>query len=157
MNHHFENMQAWGVYGWAVQGGFTLSGVTLLAAAGMGLRCDFCDGTVLIEHSAVQPGAGRALSTTADGIHFMHHRGRVVLRNTTVAGTGDDCFNVHSNFFVMTNYSADRRTATCVPSPSLLPHAATRPDRPCAPHPPNALRGVPFNWQGKEVLWRQSL
>ena len=86
MNHHYENMPAWGVYGWAVKGGFTLSGVTLLAAAGMGLRCDFCEGTVLIEDSAVRPGEGRKLSTTADGIHFMHHKGAVVLRNTTVAG-----------------------------------------------------------------------
>ena len=46
---HYVNMQAWGVYGWMVQGSYTLDGVTLLTSAGMGLRCDYCKGTVLIK------------------------------------------------------------------------------------------------------------
>ena len=46
---HYVNMQAWGVYGWMVQGSYTLDGVTLLTSAGMGLRCDYCKGKVLIK------------------------------------------------------------------------------------------------------------
>ena len=88
-------MQAWGVYGLRVLGEYTLDNVQLLSAGGMGIRCDFCEGTFSFLNSAVRPAPGRAMSTTADGVHFMHHRGAVVMRNSTVAGTGDDCFNVH--------------------------------------------------------------
>ena len=111
---HFVNMQAWGVYGFQLSGLFELDDVHLYTAAGMGLRCDFCRGTVLISSSSVapRPGTGRTMSTTADGIHFMHHAGHIVLRNTHVAGTGDDCFNTHGNFFVL--------GARQQPSPSAL-------------------------------------
>ena len=124
---HYQNMQAWGVYGWMVRDLFQISGVTLLTAAGMGFRCDFCEGTALVTHSAIQKPKGRLLSTTADGIHFMHHRGAVIVNNTLVADTGDDCLNVHSNFFVLSNFSADRRMATYIDEtgPGWIPAAPT--------------------------------
>ena len=61
---HFANMPAWGVYGLRVQGAYTLDHVQLLSAGGMGIRCDFCNGTYTMQSSAVRPGAGRAMSTT---------------------------------------------------------------------------------------------
>eukprot|EP00037_Helgoeca_nana_P014888 m.139740 g.139740 ORF g.139740 m.139740 type:complete len:141 (+) comp22761_c0_seq1:824-1246(+) len=55
---HFANTQSWAVYGWKIQGHFTLQGVSLWACGGMGLRCDFCDGVFRIESSTVgkRPG-----------------------------------------------------------------------------------------------------
>jgi hypothetical protein len=67
---HFENMQAWGVYGWMVDG-FDIRNTKLYTTAGMGFRFDFCTGAVHIAKSGVAPASGRRLSSTADGIHFM--------------------------------------------------------------------------------------
>ena len=97
---HFVNMQAWGVYGWRSTD-TELYGVDLRSCAGMGLRCDLCEGQYAIRACTVRPGAGRPMSSTADGIHFMHHRGSIVLRDTLVTGTGDDCFNTHGTFVVL--------------------------------------------------------
>ena len=112
---HFENMQAWGVYGWRLRNA-SLSHVTLLSCGGMGLRCDFCEGSYTMRSCAVRPGAGRPMSSTADGIHFMHHRGSIVLEDSQVHDPGDDCFNTHSNFVLLASLSlaADRTRATYV-------------------------------------------
>eukprot|EP01043_Picozoa_sp_COSAG02_P006096 COSAG02_NODE_170_length_31534_cov_33.568498_15_plen_1274_part_00 len=107
---HFRNMPSWGVYGLRVHGEYTLDAVQLLSAGGMGIRCDFCTGTFSFLNSAVVPAAGRAMSTTADGVHFMHHQGAIVMRNSTIAGTGDDCFNVHGNFIVISDILDRRHT-----------------------------------------------
>jgi hypothetical protein len=78
----------------------------------MGIRCDFCNGTFSFLNSSVREGTGRTMSTTADGVHFMHHTGTIVLRDSVVSGTGDDCFNVHGNFIVLSDIlSPDRRSA----------------------------------------------
>eukprot|EP00039_Didymoeca_costata_P028996 m.22807 g.22807 ORF g.22807 m.22807 type:complete len:817 (-) comp7442_c0_seq1:1203-3653(-) len=111
---HFINMRSWGVYGWMVSGHFTLENVKLLSCAGMGLRCDFCVGNFNIFNSAVTAGPGRSMSSTADGIHAMHHTGNLVLRNTLVSNTGDDCFNVHGNFIILSDISNDRMSATYI-------------------------------------------
>jgi hypothetical protein len=53
------------------------------------------------------------MSTTADGVHLMHHKGTITLVDSVINGTGDDCFNPHANFIVLSEViSADRRTAT---------------------------------------------
>jgi hypothetical protein len=98
---HFDNMQAWGVYGLRVQGLYMFDHVTLQSCAGMAYRCDYCNGTFDMQHSELNPGPGRTMSSTADGVHFMHHRGLIKMRNSLVNGTGDDCFNVHGNFLVL--------------------------------------------------------
>jgi hypothetical protein len=108
---HFRNMPSWGVYGLRVHGDYTLDNVRLLSSGGMGIRCDFCKGTFSFLNSAVTPAAGRAMSTTADGVHFMHHQGAIIMRNSTIAGTGDDCFNVHGNFIILSDILAGRRSA----------------------------------------------
>lgn len=109
---HFRNMPSWGVYGLRVQGFYTLDHVNLLSAGGMGIRCDLCNGTFSFLNSSVREGAGRTMSTTADGVHFMHHRGSIVMRDSVVSGTGDDCFNVHGNFIIMSDIlGPDRRSA----------------------------------------------
>lgn len=109
---HFANMQSWGLYGWKVQGFFKISGVVLHSAAGMGVRCDLCNGTFSFVDSAVKPAAGRTMSSTADGVHLMHHTGHILMHNSTINGTGDDCFNAHGNFIVLSSIDgADRRSA----------------------------------------------
>ena len=124
---HFENMQAgWGVFGWMVAGRYLLDGVTLRSCAGMGFRCDFCNGTFELRNSTIAPAAGRSMSSTADGVHLMHHTGEVLVRDSRVAGTGDDCFNLHGNFIVLSNISnATRRTSTYVDEtgPGWIPAA----------------------------------
>ncbi len=58
---HFENMQAgWGVFGWNVTGSYLLDGVTLLSVAGMGYRCDFCNGTFELRSSAIRKAGGES-------------------------------------------------------------------------------------------------
>jgi hypothetical protein len=126
---HFLNMQAWGVYGLAVKGTFLLEDVTLLSSGGMGLRCDFCEGDWVGRRANVVAAPNRSLSTTADGIHFMHHKGSLTLVNSTISDTGDDCFNTHGNFIALMDVgvAGDRRRATYVDEtgPGWLPEAAT--------------------------------
>jgi hypothetical protein len=122
---HFTNMQAWGVYGFRVTGSMTVRHTKLLSCAGMGFRCDFCEGDFLLESSSLEPGPGRIMSSTADGVHLMHHKGTISLRETLVNGTGDDCFNPHANFIVLSEISDDRRSATYIDEtgPGWVPQA----------------------------------
>ena len=50
---HYHNLQSFGIYGWRVHG-MAISSVTLLAAAGMGIRCDFCAGTFGVHGSSLK-------------------------------------------------------------------------------------------------------
>lgn len=125
---HFGNMKAWGVYGFNVTARFQLDRVVLLSAAGMGLRCDFCTGTfALLPGTAVRPAPNRAMSTTADAVHLMHHSGHVYMNGVTIDGAGDDCFNSHGNFIVLTNMTASGLTAGYIDEsgPGWFPGAAT--------------------------------
>ena len=127
---HFLNLQSWGVYGLGVTGTFLLQDIKLLSSGGMGLRCDFCRGDWTgIRASVGAAGLNRSLSTTADGVHFMHHAGRITLQNSTIDSTGDDCFNAHGNFIVLMDValSGDRRRASYIDEtgPGWLPEAAT--------------------------------
>jgi hypothetical protein len=123
---HFVNMQSWGVYGWRVKGTMALRNTTLLSCAGMGFRCDFCEGDFVLDSSAIRPGEGRLMSSTADGVHLMHHKGRIILKDSLINGTGDDCFNPHGNFIILSSISADRRTVTYIDEtgPGWIPQAA---------------------------------
>ena len=49
---HYENLESWGVYGWAVEG-MLLDRVSLWSVSGMGLRCDLCSGVFLVAESDV--------------------------------------------------------------------------------------------------------
>lgn len=101
---HYSNH---GAVVWCIRcANLTLSSVVVHTGAGMGLRCDLCNGTTVIEsgsgvrrrqermrdssqgqHSpttAPGPGAGPgaangrlAMSATADGLHFMSTRGDI--------------------------------------------------------------------------------
>lgn len=126
---HFLNLQSWGVYGLGVTGTFLLQDIKLLSSGGMGLRCDFCRGDWTGIRASVGAGPNRSMSTTADGIHFMHHAGKITLRNSTIDSTGDDCFNTHGNFILLMELalSGDRRRASYIDEtgPGWLPEAAT--------------------------------
>jgi hypothetical protein len=109
---HFGNKRAWGVYGWNVSG-WHLNDVTLLSCAGMGFRCDFCSGVASIRGSRVQikPGTRRPMSITADATHFMHHKGRIELFDSSFEGQGDDGFNCHGNFIIVSQFISARTVA----------------------------------------------
>ena len=47
----------------------------------------------------VTPRKPRWVSTTADGSHFLNLRGSLNVINTTIQGMGDDCMNVHNDYF----------------------------------------------------------
>jgi hypothetical protein len=127
---HFVNMQSWGVYGWRVKRAMTLRHTTLLSCAGMGYRCDFCEGDYMLDSSAIRPGNGRIMSSTADGVHLIFHKGRIILKNTIINGTGDDCFNPHANFIILSDILSSNphggRTATYIDEtgPGWIPQAA---------------------------------
>jgi hypothetical protein len=131
---HFGNMKSWGVYGVNVRGGLALHNTTLLSAAGMGFRCDFCEGEFAMVDSAIRSatlahdGVDRKMSTTADAVHLMHHHGLILLDNMTIEGSGDDCFNAHGNFIVLTNASTDRLSTGYIDEtgPGWFPQAVTR-------------------------------
>jgi hypothetical protein len=126
---HFLNLQSWGVYGLGVTGTFLHQDIKLLSSGGMGLRCDFCRGNWVGIRASVGAGLNRSMSTTADGIHFMHHAGKITLQNSTIDSTGDDCFNTHGNFIVLMELAlfGDRRRASYIDEtgPGWLPEAAT--------------------------------
>lgn len=99
---HMANEQSWGIHGRNVTGGLTIERSTLWSVAGMGFRADFCDGrySLLDSEVVIKPGTFRPMSITADGTHWMHHSGPILLRNTSVQGQGDDGFNIHGNFIL---------------------------------------------------------
>lgn len=111
---HWNNLPAWGVYGWRVAD-MALERLTMHSVAGMGIRCDFCRGDYVLRETAVRPGANLTMSSTADGVHLMHHRGTVTLDRVKVLATHDDCFNVHGNYVVLSEIlGSERRSATYI-------------------------------------------
>ena len=47
-------------------------------------RCDYCNGTFEMQSSELNPAPGRTMSSTADGVHFMHHRGLIKMKGMLV-------------------------------------------------------------------------
>ena len=60
---HYENLESWGVYGWAVEG-MLLDRVSLWSVSGMGLRCDLCSGVFLVAESDVSIKHGTRAAPT---------------------------------------------------------------------------------------------
>lgn len=112
---HYGNLQSWGIYGFGVAG-MRVENCTLYSVSGMGFRCDFCTGSyeLIRSHVAIRPLSVRPMSITADATHFMHHSGTVSLLQSSMQGQGDDGFNLHGNFIVISGIHADRHGVTYV-------------------------------------------
>jgi hypothetical protein len=134
---HYNNMQSWGVHGQAVRGDMQVSGVSLWSVAGMGYRCDLCQGNYSLLDSSVEirAGSARPMSVTADAVHFMHHAGQITLRRSSFQGGGDDGFNVHGNFVVLSalpDLDSDASSSAQQPQHAQPQHAQPQPQQPRA-------------------------
>jgi hypothetical protein len=52
-----------------------------------------------LKSCAVQrrPGSRRPFSTSADGFHILDSQGSILIADSEITGTGDDCINIHDN------------------------------------------------------------
>src|SRR6185312_7140080 len=71
--------------------------VTIGTAPGMGIYAEQCN-TISVAGLCIASSANRLMSTTADGVHCAACSGRVVIRDCTMSGMGDDGVNVHSQY-----------------------------------------------------------
>ena len=44
-----------------------------------------------------RPGSRNPLTTAADGFHILDSRGGILIEDSEITGTGDDCINIHDN------------------------------------------------------------
>lgn len=75
-----------------------LKDVAINSQPGMGivghLSSDIC-----IDGLRVVPQAGQIISTNTDATHFTSCSGKLTIKNSTFAGQGDDCANVHNYYY----------------------------------------------------------
>ena len=45
----------------------------------------------------IRPGTRRMFSTSADGFHILDSQGSILIEDSEITGTGDDCINIHDN------------------------------------------------------------
>ena len=92
--------------------------VVMYAAGGMGFFCDFCRDLHLEQVATRRKrfadlGIVRAMSITADGIHFSNCLGgAVTVRNCTLEGQGDDGMNINTPFGRVDWISSDRKAVS---------------------------------------------
>jgi len=81
--------------------------ITLHASPGLAFFPHLNDSVSLIGCVIeIKPGSHRVLSTDEDGIHARGNR-RIVIENCSIAGTGDDAINLHSEAIVPTQRLSD--------------------------------------------------
>ena len=86
--------------------------VTIYAAGGVGLVTVNVSG-IELDGFCVKKGAGRVMSTTADGFHAMNPRGgAIIVRRCMFEGQGDDGINTPTLYTDIESVSADRHTLT---------------------------------------------
>ncbi len=75
-----------------------LKDITIHSQPGMGivghLSSDIC-----IDGLSVVPQADQVISTNTDATHFTSCSGKLTIKNSTFAGQGDDCTNVHNYYY----------------------------------------------------------
>ncbi len=76
----------------------SLKDVTIHSQPGMGivghLSSDIC-----IDGLSVVPQGDQVISTNTDATHFTSCSGKLTIKNSTFAGQGDDCANVHNYYY----------------------------------------------------------
>ena len=78
-----------------------IENVTIHHCAGMGLLCQN-SGNITVEKLRVVPN-DRRTSASADALHMVDCRGKLVIRNCELCNTLDDCINVHGIYRPLKN------------------------------------------------------
>lgn len=79
----------------------TLSDIAIASHAGMGVFACNCE-NIHAEKIAIAPDSeSEMISTTADGIHLANCRGKIRIENSVFDKCGDDCINIHQNYWVV--------------------------------------------------------
>lgn len=86
--------------------GITLRGLSIRSFPGMGVVGHICH-DILIDSLNVTPEAGRVSSTSTDATHFTSCSGNLTISNSTFAGNGDDCTNIHNYYWHVTPDATD--------------------------------------------------
>lgn len=84
----------------------TLRGLAIKSFPGMGVVGHLCH-NILIDSLNVTPEVGRVSSTSTDATHFTSCSGTLTISNSTFAGNGDDCTNIHNYYWHLTPDAAD--------------------------------------------------
>lgn len=84
----------------------TLRGLAIKSFPGMGVVGHLCH-NILIDSLNVTPEAGRVSSTSTDATHFTSCSGTLTISNSTFAGNGDDCTNIHNYYWHLSPVDAD--------------------------------------------------
>jgi hypothetical protein len=73
--------------------------VTVYSMPGMGWICRGDLHHLALKHCAIQrrPGSRRVFSTSADGFHIGDSQGSILIEDSEITSTGDDCINIHDN------------------------------------------------------------
>lgn len=79
----------------------TLRNLSIRSFPGMGVVGHLCH-DILIDSLKVIPEAGRVSSTSTDATHFTSCSGNLTISNSTFAGNGDDCTNIHNYYWHVT-------------------------------------------------------
>jgi len=84
----------------------TLRGLSIRSFPGMGVVGHLCH-DIMIDSLNVVPEAGRVSSTSTDATHFTSCSGILTISNSTFAGNGDDCTNIHNYYWHITPDASD--------------------------------------------------
>lgn len=83
-----------------------LRNLAIRSFPGMGVVGHLCH-NILIDSLNVTPEAGRVSSTSTDATHFTSCSGSLTISNSTFAGNGDDCTNIHNYYWHITPDATD--------------------------------------------------
>ena len=83
-----------------------LCGLSIRSFPGMGVVGHLCH-DILIDSLNVTPEASRVSSTSTDATHFTSCSGNLTISNSTFAGNGDDCTNIHNYYWHITPDASD--------------------------------------------------
>lgn len=73
--------------------------VTVHSMPGMGWVCRGDLHHLSLQRCTIarKPGTRRPYSTSADGFHILESQGAILIEDSEITGTGDDCVNIHDN------------------------------------------------------------
>ncbi len=84
----------------------TLRSLSIRSFPGMGVVGHLCH-DILIDSLNITPETGRVSSTSTDATHFTSCSGNLTISNSTFAGNGDDCTNIHNYYWHITPDASD--------------------------------------------------
>ncbi|MBQ8811663.1 MAG: hypothetical protein IJZ70_05085 [Bacteroidales bacterium] len=98
-----------------------LSDIDIYHSPGMGAFAVQSEDICLDDFNViVRPDSGRCFSSVADALHFSQCRGKIVVRNSSFGGQGDDALNVHGRYYLVRSVSPDRKSLVLEVTRGLL-------------------------------------